>query len=238
MSQIPPPPMPPSQAPDPHQGPNSSDKFQRGAQEAVTAAKAAAQDAFKVFMQLIYNPVGAMPGAFASLNPNQAMAVGGVFAAVFTLCLLFGGSGMAAMAGLPIGSMSSSLGFKGFLVLLLTSFGFAAGVAAGNYLTRLALKGQGSLSFDIFSGGASLLPLGLGLLATAILSMVGISGAIGSVPTMIGGCLMVLVLFTGLTRVANINEGPASYSVGAILVVGTIAAYLIGRMCVKVFYGI
>ena len=237
MSQIPPPPMPPNQAPDPHPDPrhgrNSSEKFQRGAQDAVTAAKAAAQDAFKVFMQLIYNPVGAMPGAFASLNPNQAMAVGGVFAAVFTLCLLFGGSGILSMMPIPFGA---NIGFKGFLLLLLTSFGFAAGIAAGNYLTRLAFKGQGSLSFDIFSGGAALLPLGLGFLASAILAMIGVTGAIGSVPTMIGGCLMVLVLFTGLTRVAHINEGPASYSVGAILVMGSIVAYFIGQICSKILY--
>jgi len=242
MSQIPPPPDSPDKANPPNPpnsppSPSQSQNFQRGAQDAVIAAKAAAQDAFKVFMQLIYNPVGAMPGAFASLSSNQAMAVGGVFAAVFTLCLLFGGSGMMAMAGIPIGSMSSNLGFKGFLVSLLASFGFAAGVAGGNFLARLALKGQGSLSFDIFSGGAALLPLGLGLLASSILSVIGITGAIGSVPTMIGGCLLVLVLFTGLTRVANINEGPASYSVGVILVVGVMAAYLIGRACVKILYG-
>ncbi len=199
-------------------------------------------------MQLIYNPVGAMPGAFASLNPNQAMAVGGVFAAIFTLCLLFAGSGIAAVftlcllfAGSGIAAMlpfpvHSGIGFRGFLLTLLISFGFAAGVAAGNYLTRLSFKGQGSLSFDIFSGGAALLPLGLGLLVSAILAMVGVSGAIGSVPTMIGGCLMVLVLFTGLTRVANINEGPASYSVGAILVLGSIAAYVIERIFVSILY--
>lgn len=227
MSQIPPPPMSPT--PEPNQGPN----YQRGAQDAVTAAKAAAQDAFKVFMQLIYNPVGAMPSAFASLSSNQAMAVGGVFAAVFTVCLLLGGTGMLSMAGIP----SMGFGFKEFAMLLLVSFGFAAGVAAGNYLTRLVFKGQGSLSFDIFSGGAALLPLGLGLLATTIVGLVGVTGSIGSVPSMIGGCLMVLVLFTGLTRVAHINEGPASYSVGAILVVGSIAAYLIGRVCLKIFYG-
>ena len=227
MSQIPPPPMSPT--PEPNQG----SSYQRGAQDAVTAAKAAAQDAFKVFMQLIYNPVGAMPSAFASLSSTQAMAVGGVFAAVFTVCLLLGGTGMLSMAGIP----SMSFGFKEFAMLLLVSFGFAAGVAAGNYLTRLVFKGQGSLSFDIFSGGAALLPLGLGLLATTIVGLVGVTGSIGSVPSMIGGCLMVLVLFTGLTRVAHINEGPASYSVGAILVVGSIAAYLIGRVCLKIFYG-
>jgi hypothetical protein len=229
MSQIPPPPGPPGQGPQ--------HDYSRSAQDAVAAAKNAAQDALKVFMQLIYNPVGALPSAFASLSSSQALGVGIVFAVVFTLCLLLGGSGVLAMAGMPVGGFSQSLGFKGFSILLLTSLGFAAGIAGGNFLARTLFKGQGSIGFDVFSGGAALLPMGLGLLAASLLGMVGIGGVINSIPSMVGACLTVLVLFTGLTRVAQIEEGKASYFVGAILVIGATAAYLVARMCLKLFYG-
>jgi hypothetical protein len=218
------PPFPPQAPPPP--------PHNQGTPDALLKAKAAAEDALKVFMQLIYNPVGAIPSAFASLNSTQAVGVGVVFTIAFALCVVLAGSTIVGsfLPGAGTG------GFRGFLLILLSSFGFAAGVAGGNFAARSVLKGTGNFGFDAFSAGAALLPLGLGFLATAILGVVGISGPIGSVPLIVGVSLLVLVLFTGLTRVAGIKEGPASYVVGFIMVLGSLGAYVCTRMGISVLF--
>lgn len=206
--------------------------YQRAAQEAMHSAKAAARDAFATFMKLIYNPVGALPEAYSALAPAQAIGVGVVFAVVAVICLLISGGGVLAMAS---GGMMS-MGFKGFLIGLGTTLGAAVGIAAGTWLSRLLCRGEGNLAFDIFIGGAALLPIGLGTLASYLLGVVGIGGPIGQLPMLIGLSLMVLVVFTGLARVAGIKEGLASYLVAGVLAAGMLIAYLIGRLLVGILY--
>jgi len=198
-------------------------------------AKVAAQDALQTFMKLIYNPVGALPDAYSALPGQKAIAVGIVFCVAFTLCMVFaGGTIISALTG-GFGSMGS-MGFKGFLLVLFTSLAFGAGVGIGNYLARLAFKGQGAVSFDVFLGGATLLPIGIGALVSSLLGLIGIGGIIGQLPAMVGACLGILVLFTGLNRIAGIKEGPSSYLVAAVLTVGGFCAYLVARMLVSVLF--
>lgn len=206
--------------------------YQRAAQDAMLSAKAAAQDAFTTFMKLIYNPVGALPDAYRALAPAQAIGVGVVFAVVAVICLLISGGGLLSMVG---GGMLS-MGFKGFLIGLGATLGAAAGIAAGSWLSRMLCRGEGNLAFDIFIGGASLLPIGLGTLGSYLLGVVGIGGVIGQLPMLVGISLTVLVVFTGLARVAGIKEGLASYLVAGVLAVGMLVAYLIARLLVGILY--
>ncbi|GMU42495.1 MAG: hypothetical protein IT479_05215 [Xanthomonadales bacterium] len=210
------PPGPPPPRPD----------YQRAAQDAMQTAQAAAKDAFATFMKLIYNPVGALPEAYGALGATQALGVGIVFVVVAVVCLLVSGGGVMSMA---TGGMLS-LGFKGFLLGLASTLGCAVGIAAGSWLSRLLFQGQGNLPFDVFIGGATLLPLGLGTLASYLLGVIGIGGVIGQLPLLVGGSLAVLVVFTGLARVAGIKEGLASYLVALVLAVGLFVAYLVARM--------
>lgn len=212
------PPLPPN---------NSQQDYQRAAREAMNQAKVAAQDALNVFLKLIYNPVGELSNAYASLPGQKAIAVGAVFAIVFALL-----AGIAGGSLLNLGGM----GFKGFILLLLSSAGLVAGLVLGSWLCRMLFKSQGAISFDIFLAGAVVLPLGLGGLASWILAQLSIGGTIGSIPIMVGGCLSVLVLFTGLNRVAGIREGLASYLVAGVFAVGMTAAYLVGRLLVKILF--
>lgn len=221
-----------SDAPEQPPGPPPRADYQRAAQDAIQTAKAAAKDAFATFMKLIYNPVGALPEAYAALAPTQAIGVGVVFAVVAVVCLLVSGGGVLSM----VGGGALSLGFKGFVIGLGATLGAAAGIAAGSWLSRLLLRGEGNLAFDIFIGGATLLPLGLGTLASYLLGVVGISGVIGQLPMLIGLSLTVLVVFTGLARVAGIKEGLASYLVAGVLAAGMLVAYLITRVLVGVLY--
>ncbi|MGE4073335.1 MAG: hypothetical protein AB7E72_19360 [Lysobacterales bacterium] len=206
--------------------------YQRAAQEAMNKAQAAAKDAFATFRKLIYNPVGALPEAYRDLEAPQAIGVGLVFAVVAVVCLLVSGGGALSMVG---GGMMS-MGFKGFLVGLGTTLGAAVGIGAGSWLSRLIFRGEGNLAFDIFIGGAALLPIGLGTLVTYLLSVVGIGGPIGQLPLLVGMSLMVLVVFTGLARVAGIKEGLASYLVAGVLAVGMLVAYLMTRLMVGMLY--
>ena len=206
--------------------------YQRAAQDAMHTAKAAAKDAFATLRKLVYNPVGALPEAYRDLEGPQAIGVGLVGAVVAVICLLISGGGVLSR----VGGGAMSMGFKGFLIGLGTTLGAAVGIAAGSWLSRLLCRGEGNLAFDIFIGGAALLPIGLGTLVTYLLGVVGIGGPIGQLPMLVGMSLMVLVVFTGLARVAGIKEGLASYLVAGVLAVGMLVAYLMARITVGVLY--
>lgn len=205
--------------------------YQRAAQDAMSSAKAAAQDALGTFMKLIYNPVGALPEAYRSLAPTQAIGVGVVFAVVAVVCLMISGQSAAAL----IGGLGIP-GFKGFLLGLGTTLGMAAGIALGSWLCRLLLRGEGNLAFDIFIGGAALLPIGIGVLVSYLLGVIGIGFPIGALPTLIGFSLTILVIFTGLGRIAGIKEGLSSYLVAAVLAAGLSVAYLVARILGKILF--
>lgn len=55
-------------------------------------------------------------------------------------------------------------------------------------------------------------------------------------PLLVGLSLTVLVVFTGLARVAGIKEGLASYLVAGVLAAGMLVANLITRLLVGVMY--
>jgi hypothetical protein len=206
--------------------------YQRAAQDAMSSAKAAAQDALGTFMKLIYNPVGALPDAYRSLAPSQAIGVGIVFVAVAVVSLLIAGQGILGMVTGGFGA----LGFKGLLMGLGTTLGAAAGIALGSWLCRLLLRGEGNLAFDVFVGGATLLPIGIGVLGSYLLGAIGINGVIGQLPLLIGLSLAILVVFTALSRIAGIKEGLSSYLVAGVLSSGLFVAYLIGRILGKMLF--
>ncbi len=219
--------------PDPMSPPPRGPDYQRTAQEALNRSKAAAQDAFSTFMKLIYNPVGALPEAYRSLAPPQAIGVGVVFIVVAVICMMIAGGGVMSMLG---GGFGMSMGFKGFLMGLCITIGVAVGIALGSFLARTVFRGEGNFAFDIFIGGAALLPLGLGVLVSYLLSLIGISGVIGQLPMLVGFSLMILVIFTGLARVAGLKEGLSSYLVAVVLSVGLLLGYLVGRMLGAMLY--
>jgi len=221
-----------SDTPDSNPPPRNAE-YQRAAQDALARSKLAAQDAFSTFMKLIYNPVGALPEAYRSLAPPQAIGVGIVFIVVAVICMMVAGGGVMSMLG---GGFGMSMGFKGFLMGLGITLGVAAGIALGSFLARTVFRGEGNFAFDIFIGGAALLPVGLGALVTYLLSLIGISGVIGQLPMLVGFSLMILVIFTGLARVAGLKEGLSSYLVAVVLSVGLLLGYLVGRMLGSILF--
>ena len=118
--------------------------------------------------------------------------------------------------------------FKDFFKLLFGSLVFAGGVGLGCFVLRTALKATGSVATDILLAGAALIPLGIALLAGAIVGK--IVAALGVAVLIVGFSLTVLVLFTGFTRIGGVKEGPASYLVALTLVIGGAVSWMVGRI--------
>lgn len=213
----------------PPQSPPPSD-YQRHAQEALARVKAASQAALKTFLNLIYNPVGALPGAFQALPGNAALGVGIVFIVAYALLAAIGGQLiMGAIMGALMGfGGAGGFEFGAFLKGILWGVIFGAGVALGCFVVRKIFNAAGSIAGDLLLAGAALLPLGIALFAGGILGK--LMPVLGVILLIIGMSLTVLVLFTGFTRVSGIKEGPASYLSALALIVGGAVIWLIGKL--------
>lgn len=177
--------------------------------------KEASRDAFRTFMSLIYNPVGALPAAYQSLPGQQAMMVGGVFIAVWLLCSLIGGAMGAGSLGVPVSFNSFSFGYKVRGVLLL--LGVPVGVCLGLFLARTVARVSGTFALDVFVTGASLLMVGFAALIGGLLGY-----QVQMLLTLVALTLAVLVIFTSLTRISGIAEGFAAYLVAGVLIIAAI----------------
>jgi hypothetical protein len=200
--------------------PSPQSDYQRHAQEALAQVRAASQNALKTFMTLIYNPVGALPGAYNALPGGAALGVGIVFMVVWLICTLIGAM-FGASVPIPISGVPFSYKVRGLLILMC----IPVGLALGMFAARKAFKGAGSLAFDVFVSGASLLMIGFAALVGGLLG-----GTVFGVLMLVGGVIAVLVVFTGLTRVAAINEGVAAYLVAGVFVVAGLLVNLMTRI--------
>lgn len=202
------PPLPPHQPPPPQQ---PQPDYNRAAQEAMARVKAASQDALKAAMTLVYNPVGGLPTAYASLPGSAALGVGLVFMGVWLILSILGAT-FGASLPIPWSGVPFSYKLRAIILLLC----IPGGMVLGMFVARMALKGAGSIAFDVFVAGAALLLVGV---ATFIGGILG--GNIFGILMLAAFVLCVLVIFTALTRISGIKEGPAAYmTVGVFLVAG------------------
>lgn len=209
------PPSPPSQGGGPD--------YQKHAQEAMARVKAASQDALKTFMTLIYNPVGALPGAFNALPGSAALGVGVVFMVVWLICTILGAV-MGASVPIPFSGVPFSYKLRAILILMC----IPVGIALGMFIARKVLRGAGSVAFDVFVAGASLLLIGFATLLGGLLG-----GTVFGVLALVAFVIAVLVVFTALTRVSGIAEGIAAYVVAGVFVV----AGLLVRLMTNLLFG-
>ncbi len=185
------------------------------ANDPMEKVKAASRDALTTFMSLIYNPVGALPGAYQALPGQQALAVGVVFMVVWLLCSLVGASLGIGGLGLPISINQMSFGYKvrGMLVMLCIPLGLTLGL----FLARTVARGTGALALDIFVAGSALLMVGFAALIGGLLGY-----QVQMLLTLVALTLAVLVIFTSLTRISGIAEGLAAYLVAGVLVIAAL----------------
>jgi hypothetical protein len=196
-----------------------------GAPDPMETVKAASRDAVKTFMSLIYNPVGALPGAFQSLPGQQALAVGVVFMVVWLLCSLVGASLGVSGLGLPYSFSLNDLSFSYKLRGLILMLSIPVGLTLGVYLARIVLRGAGSIALDVFVAGAALLMVGFAALVGGVLGH-----QVLQLLMLVALTLAVLVIFTSLTRISGIAEGVAAYLTAGAFVVAAIVSLVVMKI--------
>lgn len=196
-----------------------------GAPDPMESVKAASRDAVKTFLSLIYNPVGALPGAFQALPGQQALAVGVVFMVVWLLCSLIGASMGVGGLGLPysfsLNDLSLSYKVRGMFMML----SIPVGLTLGLYLARIVMRGSGGLALDVFVAGAALLTVGFAALIGGVLGH-----QVLQLLMLVALTLAVLVIYTSLTRISGIAEGVAAYLVAGVFVMAAIVLRVVGAI--------
>ncbi len=195
--------------------PAPAEKPRRPRGEFQGKAKAGLQDAWTVMRRLAVNPVGGIGEAHAALGEQRAFIVGIVFGIFVDLCVmfLFTGGGVPGMNRRRSSDLSVEMVLKSLLMgaVPLVSFALAT------LILRKICRVGGSWKSDVFVAGASLLPLGVDAL---IVRLAGPLNVILILPVQVfAACLLVLVLYRGLTQVAKIPEVPATWGVPATIVI-------------------
>lgn len=175
----------------------------------------ASRDAFKTFLQLFYNPVGALPGAYRSLPGQQALVVGLVFMGVWLIATMIGGALGVSGLGFPmrLGSVPFSYKVRAILVVISIPLGVTLGVFAARKIGR----GVGDFAQDVFVAGAAMLMLGFATLLGGLLGK-----DVLQLSMLVAVTIAVLVIFTALTRLSNIAEGGAAYLTAAVFVIAAV----------------
>lgn len=220
--------------------------------------KAGSQDAVQAFMILLKDPVGGIAKSYALFDQGRALIVGGIFAVVFALAAMlsvlnaggmmvigvFGGgggvaAGAAAMAAeamskaremgvdlsqFPGAPSQFSIMMKAFVAALV----FAAALIGACALARIVFKGTSQIAGEIYTAGASLLPMAVATLLGMLFFSLGLYGVIPLVG-IFGLAWMILMLNSGCLKIMGISDSKASLAVPLILVVGALAMSLIVR---------
>lgn len=166
-------------------------------------------DALFTFKSFALNPTGGLLPAFASLNKQQAIAVGILFAAIANLCFIV----------VTYGSVSWLDSFNALLILRLIIVGLVPFVtlAVVSAIARGIFRSNGSLAGDFFLAGASLLPLSFLLLLSTISSF--LPSMIMPILSVFVGSYTILTLYSGCTQISNLSEKATAFIVPVMLLV-------------------
>jgi hypothetical protein len=164
-------------------------------------------DALFTFKSFALNPTGGLLPAFASLNKQQAIAVGIVFAAIANLCFIV------------VSYVSWRDSFNALLILRLIIVGLVpfVSLAVVSAIARGIFRSNGSLAGDFFLAGASLLPLSFLLLLSSISSF--LPPIIMPILSVFVGCYTILTLYSGCTQISNLSEKATAFIVPVMLLV-------------------
>jgi hypothetical protein len=178
--------------------------------QAAEKTAVACKDALEAFKLFVTDPVGGMPRAFEKLGTQRAVGAGLAFGGVSLVCLCF----LIYKIFKIFGAGCTFDDF--FKMLMVSAVPFASLLVvcmAGNKM----LKGEGMFGHDCFIAGASLLPGAFLALLTAILGIGNLEVIIAL--GVVSVCLMVLMLFSGFTRIYKIKESLATIAVPVTLLI-------------------
>lgn len=175
-------------------------------------AREASDNAWKAFRTMAVNPVGGLPGTYASLGVSRALQVAVVFAIVYDLCFLIGAYRLART---PWGFGAGESWFG--IVVKLAVLGAVPVVASTGALlaARKLLRGQGSPIGDFFIATTALLPQGVAVLLSGVLGLGNLE--VIAILLIFALCLSVLLIHQGCREISRIGEPGASLAVPVVV---------------------
>jgi len=155
-----------------------------------------------------------------------------------------GGAGMAAssaeaQAARAAAEIARAMGQSGefpgapseFSIMMKALFGglvFAAVLIGACVLARIIFKGTSQLAGEIYTAGASLLPMAVAVLLGLLLWAIGLPGVIPLVG-IFALAWTILMLNSGCQKIIGISDSKSSLAVPLILVIAALAMSLLGR---------
>jgi hypothetical protein len=181
--------------------------------------KARSKDAWAGIKLFARSPVGGLPQSYANFEPARAMQVGVAFAIIYELSFFLGMYMMASRAAgiFGIGIRVSDASVGDLLKLILVGLVPFASLVGAGVLARKMFHGTGVFAGDVYTAGASLLPLGLAVLVTAILGAANFEVIV--VLFVFALSYNILMLYSGCSRIAGIPEAGAAPAVPVMLIV-------------------
>jgi len=175
------------------------------------------KDAWQGIKLFIKSPVGGLQESFEMFEPSRAMSVGVVFALLYEIMTFFGIYRLASTASsslglaLPVGDLTAKQLFQLAFVGLVP---FAT-LTASSAIARKVFRGQGTLAGDVYTAGASLLPLGFLVLLASLLGPANIEVILAL--AVFAVTYQILMLYAGCSRIAGIPEAGAAPAVPVML---------------------
>jgi zinc-ribbon domain len=155
-----------------------------------------------------------------------------------------GGAGMAAASaeaqvaraaaeyaremGVPGGVPGAPSEFSIMMKALFGGLVFAAVLIGACFLARIIFKGTSQLAGEVYTAGASLLPLAVAVLLSLLLFAMGLYGVIPLVG-IFGLAWTILMLNSGCQKIIGISDSKSSLAVPLILVIAALAMGLLSR---------
>jgi len=218
--------------------------------------KAGSQDAVQAFMVLLKDPVGGLAKSYAMFDQGRALMVGGIFGVVFALVAMLGtlnmggmlsmsmfgagggaaGAEAAALAAMARAARAMGAGsdfggpsqFSIMIRALVAGLVFAAALIGACALARIIFKGTSQIAGEIYTAGASLLPLAAAVLLGLLLGALGLYQIIPLV-SIFALTWTILMLNSGCLKILGISDSKASLAVPVILVIAMLAMSLVVR---------
>lgn len=170
---------------------------------------------WNVLKAIAVNPVERVPKTFFEFQKLEALKTGLVLAGLFDLCTMIG-----LFFALP--RWVGSPGFADILKFLLFGIVPPAAVTGAIALARKTFHGRnGTIESDVFVAGASLVPISVALLLSGLLGSASID--IMAILAVFAFVYTVLILYTGCTRISEIEIPRA---IPAVPIIILIAAWL------------
>lgn len=169
-------------------------------------------EAWKGIKLLAASPVGGLQASFESLEPARALGAAISFAVVYESLLLLGYYvGSAKFSDwFPMPPLAD-LSFKQLLQIAGVGLTPVLTLAVAASLARLMFRGKGTFVGDLYTASASLLPLGILVLAASLLGPANLEVILGL--SVFALTYIILMLYAGCSRIAGIPEQGAAPAV-------------------------